>query len=72
GNISLTGNAGISLSESNMTAGKDLTINSDASLTVQNTTLNATAGNISLTGNAGISLSESNMTAGKDLTINSD
>ncbi|EHL7670128.1 hypothetical protein KEH73_004367, partial [Salmonella enterica] len=73
GNISLTGNAGISLSGSNMTAGKDLTINNgDASLTVQNTTLNATAGNISLTGNAGISLSESNMTAGKDLTINSD
>ncbi|EIF6508862.1 filamentous hemagglutinin N-terminal domain-containing protein, partial [Salmonella enterica] len=71
GNISLTGNAGISLSGSNMTAGKDLTINNgDASLTVQNTTLNATAGNISLTGNAGISLSGSNMTAGNDLIVN--
>ncbi|ECE0411765.1 hypothetical protein YQ20_15945 [Salmonella enterica subsp. enterica] len=70
GNISLQG---VGFVNSSVTAGQDLTVNNgDASLTVQNTTLNATAGNISLTGNAGISLSESNMTAGKDLTINSD
>ncbi|EJF9230742.1 filamentous hemagglutinin N-terminal domain-containing protein, partial [Salmonella enterica] len=68
GNISLQG---VGFVNSSVTAGQDLTINNgDASLTVQNTTLNATAGNISLTGNAGITLSgNSTVTAGKDITL---
>ncbi|EFR2617051.1 hypothetical protein H0K58_004932, partial [Salmonella enterica] len=68
GNISLQG---VGFVNSSVTAGKDLTINNgDASLTVQNTTLNATAGNISLTGNAGLTLSgNSTVTAGKDITL---
>ncbi|EEM8615228.1 hypothetical protein GKU33_25275 [Salmonella enterica] len=69
GNISLQG---VGFVNSSVTAGQDLTINNgDTSLTVQNTTLNATAGNISLTGNAGITLSgNSTVTAGKDITLN--
>ncbi|MGK7524793.1 filamentous hemagglutinin N-terminal domain-containing protein, partial [Salmonella enterica] len=68
GNISLQG---VGFVNSSVTAGKDLTINNgDDSLTVQNTTLNATSGNISLTGNAGLTLSgNSTATAGKDITL---
>ncbi|HCL5272396.1 TPA: hypothetical protein N2G33_004711, partial [Salmonella enterica] len=44
GNISLTGNAGISLSGSNMTAGQDLTAGGNGALSLTNSTLNATVG----------------------------
>ncbi|ELJ4477478.1 hypothetical protein QQU72_004397 [Salmonella enterica] len=66
GNISLQG---VGFVNSSVTAGKDLTINNgDASLTVQNTTLNATTislsgGSISLTGNSSVN-------AVNDITLN--
>ncbi|EKZ2955234.1 filamentous hemagglutinin N-terminal domain-containing protein, partial [Salmonella enterica] len=66
GNISLQG---VGFVNSSVTAGKDLTINNgDDSLTVQNTTLNATTislsgGSISLTGNSSVN-------AVNDITLN--
>ncbi|EBV1280831.1 hypothetical protein DNW23_25590, partial [Salmonella enterica subsp. enterica serovar Sandiego] len=66
GNISLQG---VGFVNSSVTAGKDLTIkNGDDSLTVQNTTLNATTislsgGSISLTGNSSVN-------AVNDITLN--
>ncbi|ECF4690009.1 filamentous hemagglutinin N-terminal domain-containing protein, partial [Salmonella enterica subsp. enterica serovar Tennessee] len=66
GNISLQG---VGFVNSSVTAGKDLTINNGAdSLTVQNTTLNATTislsgGSISLTGNSSVN-------AVNDITLN--
>ncbi|EJE2190679.1 hypothetical protein M4U50_005019, partial [Salmonella enterica] len=69
GNISLSG---VGFVNSNITAGKDLTIDNKAgSLGLANTSLNASAGNITLTGNAGVSLSgNSTVTARNNITLN--
>ncbi|HGG6428145.1 TPA: ESPR-type extended signal peptide-containing protein [Salmonella enterica subsp. enterica serovar Kottbus] len=72
GNISLTG---LNLTDSNLT-GSSLTLQgaNNASLTLQNTDLNATSGNVSLsanvaTGNA-LVLSGGNITAGENINLN--
>ncbi|EDH5794407.1 hypothetical protein CB225_24260, partial [Salmonella enterica subsp. enterica serovar Newport] len=61
GNISLTG---MSLTDSNLT-GSSVTLQGEdnASLTLQNTTLNATSGNVSLSANGSISLSAGSVQA---------
>ncbi|HGA5941779.1 TPA: hypothetical protein ACIS3Y_004341, partial [Salmonella enterica subsp. enterica serovar Saintpaul] len=72
GNISLTG---LNLTDSNLT-GSSLTLQgaNNASLTLQNTDLNATSGNVSLSANvpngSALVLSGGNITAGENINLN--
>ncbi|EJH8997375.1 hypothetical protein NF634_004571, partial [Salmonella enterica] len=67
GNINLTG---VGFVNSTLKAANLTIDNKDKSLTLTNTTLNATSGNISLTANPGIRVTKGNLTAAQNITLN--